>query len=680
MNYKNLIISILILSTFCIANAYEPRVNFSQMLEPFDIILHGAGQDPGQNGGVGTEGFHHYWDVMDDDEKPIVFMTYENLFNIGSNWASSLKSKLIQYQDTMIVIQMGLQLVGSTEYIPNGDLDDDIQNLLDGIEELGLPVYLRIGYEFNGRDWNRYEPESYKASFIYITEKIRESQLEIATVWNFVPDVTQDLNFMNYYPGDEYVDWWSINFFNTYQISHASAIAYLDSAILHQKPVLIGESTPKNVGVTDGQADWDEWFEPFFNLVANRPVIKMTGYINWNWSEFSQWADWGDARLEQNETVLNHFRNEMDDTIYHHASSEAAFRKLLGYDELISPSMVSNIVVQDSVHPASISWDPSDDASGIARYVLYNNSEFYNFTGKNEFVFSEDLNSNDTLNISILPVDRAGNMGEVSNAVQLVIPEFNVDTLENNSLVNGKFDQGKEGWELWYGAAGVEGIFEIDTTGLIEGKNSAHIQITKNTSTNWHIQLQQSMKVKKDHRYAIRYQAKARENTRIETWLQKANSPYTGYAQRNITLTAEVQTFRDTAYVTRDDNVFMRFMFGTSGLAEMWFDDISVIEIEPEVGVDKRGIIASCEFNLLPPYPNPFNPITQIEYSIMKSSQVMINIFNINGQFVECLIDEKQNSGHYQLQWDAGKCSSGIYLIKLLTQYGFCHQKVLLIK
>ena len=69
----------------------------------------------------------------------------------------------------MIVIQFGLQLVGATEVIPNGELDEDIDDFLDGVEELGLPVYARLGYEFNGLSWNRYQPGPYKESFIYLT-------------------------------------------------------------------------------------------------------------------------------------------------------------------------------------------------------------------------------------------------------------------------------------------------------------------------------------------------------------------------------------------------------------------------------------------------------------------------------------------------------------------------------
>jgi len=65
-------------------------------------------------------------------------------------------------------------------------------------------------------------------------------------------------------------------------------------------------------------------------------------------------------------------------------------------------------------------------------------------------------------------------------------------------------------------------------------------------------------------------------------------------------------------------------------------------------------------------FPNPFNPITQIRYSIPKSDHVKLKIYNIAGQEVKTIVDEFQPSGYYQISWDGtGKGgeikSAGIY-------------------
>jgi hypothetical protein len=97
----------------------------------------------------------------------------------------------------------------------------------------------------------------------------------------------------------------------------------LDLADQHGKPMMIGESTPRHVGVGNGQQSWDSWFKPFFDLIHSRKEIKAFNYIDWNWASHPQWSDWGDARIETNDVVGAHYRDEMKVGLYLH--SGAAF-------------------------------------------------------------------------------------------------------------------------------------------------------------------------------------------------------------------------------------------------------------------------------------------------------------------------------------------------------------------
>ena len=72
-------------------------------------------------------------------------------------------------------------------------------------------------------------------------------------------------------------------------------------------------------------------------------------------------------------------------------------------------------------------------------------------------------------------------------------------------------------------------------------------------------------------------------------------------------------------------------------------------------------------FTVSTAYPNPFNPIANLDYAIPNSGNVEITIFNINGQLVETLVDEYKSAGYYTLSWDAFNVSSGIYFIKVLA-------------
>lgn len=70
-------------------------------------------------------------------------------------------------------------------------------------------------------------------------------------------------------------------------------------------------------------------------------------------------------------------------------------------------------------------------------------------------------------------------------------------------------------------------------------------------------------------------------------------------------------------------------------------------------------------FRLVQNYPNPFNPGTTIRYELPEAANVSLTIFNILGQVVATLVDEKKEAGGYQVQWNASTAPSGIYFCRL---------------
>lgn len=69
-------------------------------------------------------------------------------------------------------------------------------------------------------------------------------------------------------------------------------------------------------------------------------------------------------------------------------------------------------------------------------------------------------------------------------------------------------------------------------------------------------------------------------------------------------------------------------------------------------------------------YPNPFNPVTTIGYSLKEKSQVTLEIYNILGQEVTRLVNAVQPAGVYHYQWNASSYSSGTYLYRLVVHSG----------
>jgi hypothetical protein len=79
-------------------------------------------------------------------------------------------------------------------------------------------------------------------------------------------------------------------------------------------------------------------------------------------------------------------------------------------------------------------------------------------------------------------------------------------------------------------------------------------------------------------------------------------------------------------------------------------------------------------------YPNPFNPITTINYSIAIFSAVNISIYSINGELIQTLVHSSQQPGQYVVQWNASNFPSGLYFVKLISEDKIAEQKILLIK
>ncbi len=79
-------------------------------------------------------------------------------------------------------------------------------------------------------------------------------------------------------------------------------------------------------------------------------------------------------------------------------------------------------------------------------------------------------------------------------------------------------------------------------------------------------------------------------------------------------------------------------------------------------------------------YPNPFNPSTEIRYQIAELSLVTLRVYNLLGQEVATLVNERQQGGLYAVRWDAFGNPSGVYLYRLVTEAFTDAKKLLFLK
>ncbi len=86
------------------------------------------------------------------------------------------------------------------------------------------------------------------------------------------------------------------------------------------------------------------------------------------------------------------------------------------------------------------------------------------------------------------------------------------------------------------------------------------------------------------------------------------------------------------------------------------------------------------EHKLFPNYPNPFNPVTTIHYQVKEQSHIRVDVFDMIGRRIHTLIDGRQDSGVYDVKFDAGNLASGVYLIRFMVNDHMDIRKMTLIK
>jgi len=79
-------------------------------------------------------------------------------------------------------------------------------------------------------------------------------------------------------------------------------------------------------------------------------------------------------------------------------------------------------------------------------------------------------------------------------------------------------------------------------------------------------------------------------------------------------------------------------------------------------------------------YPNPFNPVTNINFSIPSASNVSLSVYNVSGQEVASMVNERMSAGTYKVDWNAVNFTSGIYYYTIRTENFVQTRKMLLIK
>jgi hypothetical protein len=105
------------------------------------------------------------------------------------------------------------------------------------------------------------------------------------------------------------------------------------------------------------------------------------------------------------------------------------------------------------------------------------------------------------------------------------------------------------------------------------------------------------------------------------------------------------------------------------------------ITMSPVVSVERtESQVVPKDFSISDPFPNPFNPEMQIQYSIPRSSNVSIEVFDIGGKLVDKIFSGFQSAGKYQARWNAAHFPSSVYIIRIQAGEIVLSKKCALVK
>jgi uncharacterized Ntn-hydrolase superfamily protein len=105
----------------------------------------------------------------------------------------------------------------------------------------------------------------------------------------------------------------------------------------------------------------------------------------------------------------------------------------------------------------------------------------------------------------------------------------------------------------------------------------------------------------------------------------------------------------------------------------------AIVSYFSPTSIDEQ-LISPNEFHLFQNYPQPFNPTTTIKYQIPKTSKVILKVFDVLGNEMETLVDQKKSAGIYEIDFDGTGLTSGIYFFTLKTKEFTDTKKMILLK
>lgn len=172
----------------------------------------------------------------------------------------------------------------------------------------------------------------------------------------------------------------------------------------------------------------------------------------------------------------------------------------------------------------------------------------------------------------------------------------------------------------------------------------------------------------------------------VQIWVSTTDSLPTNFTHyiETLVMNGPYGTFNQN-FVPLDDyvgqTVWVGFRYYTDCATDGYFVQLDDIEVtNPVIGITPISTEIPGFSELKQNYPNPFNPTTNIEFSIAKTREVSLVIYNSIGQLVSTLVNQELKPGTYKYDFNASGLPSGSYYYRLTAGDFTRTNKMILVK
>ncbi len=231
-----------------------------------------------------------------------------------------------------------------------------------------------------------------------------------------------------------------------------------------------------------------------------------------------------------------------------------------------------------------------------------------------------------------------------------------------NFIINGDFGEKLDNW-VW----DVRGAASADWRA---NDDLMHFDIQNGGNSVWEIQIRQNgMPLVKGQEYLFEFDAWADASRTIEAKVGQDTNPYTNYSRIGLSYLTTRKKHYSYEFEMQEPSDFdgrVVINVGTSN-HDVYIDNLS-LKLIGETNVEFSGVQNPGEFQLMNNYPNPFNNQTTIAFKVPEPAHVTVDLYNLAGQKVARIMDNKLGAGPHSMSVDAGRFASGIYFYKMYAE------------